>query len=336
MNLIVTLLLIVTGLWVLVRLLEARSRLALGLLVALLLVVFARWSQQATNRPLGNAATYAAASDSDSILEPTKDEPVATASSEPEQAGDSGVPNTADADEVMEATAEPAPDTSPEDAAADLDDLQIELTAEAGNPIRPEIPAAQAWVDSPPDFEGQVHTIAVSSGPCNTPPECRDALAAQLEATVDTYVDWYLGKVYGDSFKASQFVDFDSDYVLANLVNPRANPDSEYEEVIQHSFGPMHQKHALVKFGPEFRQLLDSRRAVIDQRWRQMHQTGRVLAAALGFGLILAFLGVVFGYFRLDTATRGYYTGRLQFVSVVAILAVVVAGFLLAQRVPWM
>ena len=32
------------------------------------------------------------------------------------------------------------------------------------------------------------------------------------------------------------------------------------------------------------------------------------------------------GYFRLDTATRGYYTGRLQFLAATAILIVMVAG----------
>ena len=42
----------------------------------------------------------------------------------------------------------------------------------------------------------------------------------------------------------------------------------------------------------------------------------------LGGVLLLA---LMFGYFKLDTATKGYYTGRLQMGLAAAILAVVVA-----------
>ena len=62
----------------------------------------------------------------------------------------------------------------------------------------------------------------------------------------------------------------------------------------------------------------------------------RLRGLALGFGAVLCLLTVVFGYLRLDTATRGYYTGRLQFLAATAILIVIVAGALLASRVMWM
>ena len=45
---------------------------------------------------------------------------------------------------------------------------------------------------------------------------------------------------------------------------------------------------------------------------------GGVVAAATApglagaAGLFLGFLGTVFSYFKLDTATRGYYSGRLK------------------------
>jgi hypothetical protein len=44
-------------------------------------------------------------------------------------------------------------------------------------------------------------------------------------------------------------------------------------------------------------------------------------------------LGVFFGFFRLDTATRGFYTGRLQFTAAAMILTVVVAGVWLARQI---
>jgi hypothetical protein len=44
----------------------------------------------------------------------------------------------------------------------------------------------------------------------------------------------------------------------------------------------------------------------------------------------------MFGYFRVDNATRGYYTGRLQFLSAAAILAIVGAGVVLARWIHWL
>ena len=46
---------------------------------------------------------------------------------------------------------------------------------------------------------------------------------------------------------------------------------------------------------------------------------------------VLLVLGSVFGYLKLDTLTRGYYTRRLQFAAVIVILTVV-AGMLVGVR----
>ena len=47
-------------------------------------------------------------------------------------------------------------------------------------------------------------------------------------------------------------------------------------------------------------------------------------------GLVLALLGTMFGYLKIDTATRGYYTRRLQLVSTLAILTTLGLGWKLA------
>jgi hypothetical protein len=39
---------------------------------------------------------------------------------------------------------------------------------------------------------------------------------------------------------------------------------------------------------------------------------------------------------RLDNATRGYYTGRLQFMTAATILGVIGAGAVLAQWIHWL
>ncbi len=333
MKLILILLLTIAGLGLLVRLLESKSRFGLGLLVVLLFVGISKWTDVQPLPSVWHGGGYAVATeDSDQADAAAK---IAVASEAVEEAAPA-TGRVGDATPPEAENSEDDGDDADSDSEIDADEeLKIQLVPEEGKPIRPAIPESKSWVDSEPVLEGDVHTMAVSSGPHETLQECRRSLDEKLKAAVDEYIDWYLGKVYGNQFKASNFVDFDASYVRANLINVPANPDGVYSELIKFSIGPMHQTHSLVRFGPEFRTVLDHRRSEIDHRWKRMRQTGRLLAAALGFGFILAVLGVVFGYFRLDTATRGYYTGRLQFIAAVAILAAIVAGLVLARQVPW-
>jgi hypothetical protein len=160
--------------------------------------------------------------------------------------------------------------------------------------------------------------------------QCRPALDEALEQAVSDYVDEYLGRVYGENFKASSVVHYDADYVREHLVKETFDDKEDF------FFGPMYQSHALIEFTPAFREVLDARRTDVDRQWQQVVVGSRLVGVALVFGVILAFLAVISGYFRLDTATRGFYTARLQFLAAVAILAVIVAGALLARNVHWM
>jgi hypothetical protein len=91
----------------------------------------------------------------------------------------------------------------------------------------------------------------------------------------------------------------------------------------------MHQVHALLEFGPDFRQ-------EIERRWAGVTATSRLTQVGLFAGAALLLVGSVFSYFRLDNATRGYYTGRLQFMAAAAILTIVGAGALLARWITWL
>jgi hypothetical protein len=186
-------------------------------------------------------------------------------------------------------------------------------------------------VESDPVRTGSVHAIAISSGPHEHERDCRRTLDEELKKAVDQYVDDYLGKVYADKLQASTFVNYDPGYIKQRLVRP----ENIYHEVIQVSFGPMHQMHALLEFDDAFRKELEGRRSEIDEQWRGLLMLGRVTGTALAFGFVLALLGVVFGYFKLDTATRGYYTGRLQFSAAMVILTLIVAGVFLARQILW-
>ena len=91
----------------------------------------------------------------------------------------------------------------------------------------------------------------------------------------------------------------------------------------------MHQVHALLEFGPDFRQRITS-------QWHDLTAYYRLLQMGLVAGGALLFLGTIFSYFRLDNATRGYYTGRLQFMTAAAILAIVGSGAVLARWIYWL
>lgn len=182
---------------------------------------------------------------------------------------------------------------------------------------RPRIvipPGRPDWVEA--DFTGEqqdVQRLSVSSGLYQKKHDALRALDAELSKATQEYVASYLG-----SKAAGKLVQVDDDYIRANLVRP----GNTYSEVLEFSVGPMHQTHALLEFTPSFHQHLE-------QRWRTITVTGRTLRLGVIAAGVLFTLSLVFGYFRADTATRGYYTTRLQLLTATGILALVAGGVVL-------
>lgn len=197
-------------------------------------------------------------------------------------------------------------------------DDSIEITVPPEGVVIPH--GRPSWVESPPMHVGEVHTSAVSSGPFARIQDCWHALDQELVKATDEYINEHLGQSY-----ASQFINYDAKTIRTRFLKP----ENIYHEQIVVSIGPMHQVHALLEFKPEFRSELDG-------RWAQFTRFSRLTQVGLGAFAVLALLGVVFGYFRLDNATRGYYTGRLQFLTAAAILAIVGVGVVAARWVVWM
>jgi len=174
-----------------------------------------------------------------------------------------------------------------------------------------------AWVDEPAIRSGSVHRTVVSSGPHVDLRASHKALNEQLEIATAQYVRWYIGH---DA--ARRLIDFDLDTIHQRLRNPKyQHSDSREFLVGRRTRAQMFTCYAMLEFDEGFRHELD-------ERWRKEVSRSRMLFTALIGGALFALLVVVFCYFRLDTGTRGYYTHRLQFLTIGAVLAILTASVL--------
>jgi len=176
------------------------------------------------------------------------------------------------------------------------------------------------WIDADPDYTSAIHTIPIASGPYVHENESRRALDQALVKATKEYVAEQLG-----SELAARLIQYDAKTIKRKVVKA----DNLYHDVATYSVGPMHEYFALLEFGPEFRNELD-------RRWENIRAKSRLSQVGLFGGAGLLFLASIFGYFRMDNATRGYYTGRLQFMTAAAILAIVGVGAILAQWIHWL
>jgi hypothetical protein len=237
---------------------------------------------------------------------------------------ESPVPAEDAAVQVEAAPAEAAPkaEAEPEESLAAEGSLAAEPEPAPGKAESEPIPESQsgiiypadrpAWVDAPPVKEGEVDRIAVSSGPHATAGEARRQLEEAVKQAAADYVNRHLG-----AGNAAHFISYD------------VTRKDVYKEQVEFSFGPMHQAHVMLEFNPQFRDH-------IEREWKEALTLSRLLKTGLGSAAVFLLLSVVLGYFRADTATRGYYTRRLRFGAATAILALAAAIYFAVRYIPWM
>jgi hypothetical protein len=195
------------------------------------------------------------------------------------------------------------------------DDAKVDpavVEAEDSTPPAPPAPRPK-WLDEPTGLVNGVYYRTVVAGPYATRAACEEAMPAELNAAVDQFVDSYLGP------GASQIVHLPLSYIKDEIAK------QEYEETYSASFGPMKNLH---------RQLAFDRKVceVLKQRYHNALAEVRMKEFAIGAGGVLLLLGTMFSYLKLDTATRGYYTGRLRLATALAILGGGAAAFSLVRH----
>lgn len=191
-----------------------------------------------------------------------------------------------------------------------------EISLEKGSQLAELLTTDQpAWLTIPSEQFLISHKRAVASDLFFSEQACDKSLGSEMSAAVRDYINAYLGDE-----NAAMLVHVDDEYIRKNLVS------DQFDEVWDvKQFGKqMHRQHALLDFSESFRELLDS-------KWSDVVQTSKLLTTGLGAGGLLGLLGIAFAYLRLDSATKGYYSGRLQFLAGAAILALAAAGTLFAK-----
>ena len=66
---------------------------------------------------------------------------------------------------------------------------------------------------------------------------------------------------------------------------------------------------------------------------KELDVRNRLVSTALIGGMLLGLMGVLFSYLRLEHATRGFYSGRLQTLAIALAIAIFVLGYILWSQV---
>ncbi len=225
----------------------------------------------------------------------------------------------------QEATAAEMEDVSgePQASSESLAEMESQLPAQTVpvTELQIDFDARPPWVERPATNVGGVHQISVTGGPYSELRVARKELYEKLKAVTDEYINDVLGNE-----QAARWIQFDPQEIRRNLV---ASGNFFDEKFVSPSVGVMYQSHALLEFGPPFHDR-------IEQSWHEvMARTQLVRVALIGAG-VLGVLVLLFGYLNADTATRGFYSRRLKFVTALAILGLIVAGILFARSIPWL
>jgi hypothetical protein len=177
---------------------------------------------------------------------------------------------------------------------------------------------APSWLEAKPWTDDGVHFVPVESRLQILETDCVSALEEKIQQRTDAYINRFLRNKHATTLLN-----------LGSAVPNRHIAESFEERVVVTEGSVFYQTHALLSFDDNFR-------AAVMTEWDEVRATSRLMQTGLGVGIVILLLSTMFSYFKLDTATRGYYTGRLQFAAAAAILTVIVASVLFANHVPWM
>ncbi len=271
--------------------------------------------------PAGQPESEAApAAESSATSEPESPEPVSSEpeSSEPESsepAENSSAAPAESAAQTVEEAAAPQPAARPLATPIDVKPVTVEPVTNVEYLDRDD--DAPKWLETKPWTDDGVYFVPVASQLQISEADRDQALDQEMKKATNAYINRYLKNRHATT--------------LLKLRSPEAIPKvmGSFQEQVVVTAGTMHQSHVLLSFDKDFHD-------AVTMAWDEVRATSRLMQTGLGAGIVILLLSTMFSYFKLDTATRGYYTGRLQFAAAAAILAVIAVSVLFANYVPWM
>lgn len=203
-------------------------------------------------------------------------------------------------DEVLNSTTELTSDSGESQAPADDPSGEaVEVAATSIPAVVVSTPVSPAATEpthefAPPGLTDQGdYRMTIHAGPHSNLNDCEAELAEKRVAALADYAEKLLGA------DASEQIDFERFLFQHKVPERRRTEEFEHPE-----FGPMLNLYAELTFDRRIQQELrrEYHDAVIGQR---------LAFTGVASGMVLFMLSAVFGFLKLDTASRGYYRGRL-------------------------
>jgi len=164
-----------------------------------------------------------------------------------------------------------------------------------------------SWVDNSPKRVGNVYRVVVTSGPYKTEEECYQHLDPQLREVVKQRIEQLMP---GSSMEDLRQLGIGLKYVLREICT------EAWVETSLASFGEMKKVHILMQFAA-------AQDKQLEQAVRSYQRTDRIAGVGTVAGATVASLMLLYGLFKTDTLTKGYYSKRLFF-GVPAVIIVIV------------
>jgi len=102
----------------------------------------------------------------------------------------------------------------------------------------------------------------------------------------------------------------------------------DYRGPITTSVGDVYEAAARIRFDDAFDK-------DVQIHWKQIRANERIKQVGFMLGSVVVLLSTVFGFFQLDTSSKGYYTGRLRFGLVLSWLAAAALGAFIFRSIWW-
>ena len=154
--------------------------------------------------------------------------------------------------------------------------------------------------------------------------EAKRELGQECVQAVHRVLDQWFGEP-----AAGEKVGIDQEYVFLHLIFDERievqkiddRPEVKESKAIGFiSDGEFLRGYAQLHLNDEFRKYAQS-------RWREVQTKERLVGGGLIGASVLAMLAVIFGYLKMETATRGFYSRRLQTAMVMFVILVLAGAF---------